>query len=298
VTICLGSKGAKQYPDTIILLINLCLAVVSVGCLIQFFPGARDEIVCFHDGTILRQQPKSGQHLCTFTFFLIYYFLIAAIVWFVFLSYALYIQFRRTGSAKDIFKKKATLFHICAWCIPGFFTSVVLAMKEVDGDSMSGICFVGFANTTSRIWFLLIPIGLAALISGFFLISLLYTLLKMKGQELANEKSRKKLHRMIRKISLFSIFAAILIICTFACHAYDFIYRKVWMESLRDYIVCQAMNSAQPSSEFSVPMCSLKSRPNISVMYIHLSCVFAFGVLMSSWAWTKTSLNVWKRFFR
>ncbi|GFW58049.1 smoothened homolog [Trichonephila clavipes] len=168
---------------------------------------------------------------------------------------------------------------------------------SVDGDSMSGICFVGFANPTSRIWFLLIPVALAALASGFFLISLLYTLLKMRGQELANEKSRVKLHRMIRKISMFSIFAAILIICTFACHAYDFINRKDWMESLRDYIVCQAMNSAQPSSEFSVPICSLKNRPNISVMYLHVACMFAFGVLMSSWAWTKTSLNVWKRFF-
>ncbi|GFQ74707.1 smoothened homolog [Trichonephila clavata] len=297
MTFCLSSKGAKQYPAAIIFLINLCLAFVSLGWLIQFFPGARDEIVCFHDGTIRRQQPKSAQHLCTFTFFIIYYFLMAAIVWFVTLSYALYIQFRKTGSAKDILKKKATLFHICAWCTPGVFTSIILAIKEVDGDSMSGICFVGFANPTSRIWFLLIPVALAALASGFFLISLLYTLLKMRGQELANEKSRVKLHRMIRKISMFSICAAILIICTFACHAYDFINRKDWMESLRDYIVCQAMNSAQPSSEFSVPICSLKNRPNISVMYFHVACMFAFGVLMSSWAWTKTSLNVWKRFF-
>ncbi|GFW58054.1 smoothened homolog [Trichonephila clavipes] len=131
VTFCLSSTGAKQYPAAIIFLINLCLAFVSLGWLIQFFPGARDEIVCFHDGTIRRQQPKSAQHLCTFTFFIIYYFLMAAIVWFVTLSYALYIQFRKTGSAKDILKKKATLFHICAWCTPGVFTSIILAIKEV-----------------------------------------------------------------------------------------------------------------------------------------------------------------------
>ncbi|GFT79953.1 smoothened homolog [Nephila pilipes] len=41
-TFCLSSKGAKQYPAAIIFLINFCLTVVSVGCLIQFFPGARN----------------------------------------------------------------------------------------------------------------------------------------------------------------------------------------------------------------------------------------------------------------
>lgn len=40
---------------------------------------------------------------------------------------------------------------------------------QVDGDSMSGICFVGYADMNMRIGFLLAPVGVAALIGGFFM---------------------------------------------------------------------------------------------------------------------------------
>lgn len=43
------------------------------------------------------------------------------------------------------------------------------SLSKVDGNSLSGICFVGYRNMRMRIYFLLGPLGIDLAISGFFL---------------------------------------------------------------------------------------------------------------------------------
>lgn len=41
---------------------------------------------------------------------------------------------------------------------------------KVDGDSVSGICFVGYKNYHYRAGFVLAPIGVVLVVGGYFLI--------------------------------------------------------------------------------------------------------------------------------
>lgn len=41
---------------------------------------------------------------------------------------------------------------------------------KVDGDSVSGICFVGYKNYRYRAGFVLAPIGVVLVVGGYFLI--------------------------------------------------------------------------------------------------------------------------------
>ena len=41
---------------------------------------------------------------------------------------------------------------------------------QVDGDSVSGICFVGYKNYRYRAGFVLAPIGVVLVVGGYFLI--------------------------------------------------------------------------------------------------------------------------------
>lgn len=41
---------------------------------------------------------------------------------------------------------------------------------QVDGDSVSGICFVGYKNYLYRAGFVLAPIGVVLVVGGYFLI--------------------------------------------------------------------------------------------------------------------------------
>lgn len=43
-------------------------------------------------------------------------------------------------------------------------------LLQVDGDSVSGICFVGYKNYRYRAGFVLAPIGLVLIVGGYFLI--------------------------------------------------------------------------------------------------------------------------------
>lgn len=70
----------------------------STRWMLQFLPGHREQIVCRRDGTLRHSEPSAGENLaCIVPFILIYYFLIAANVWFAIFTYAWYLQTKDRG---------------------------------------------------------------------------------------------------------------------------------------------------------------------------------------------------------
>lgn len=66
--------------------------------ILQFLPGHRENIVCRRDGTLRHSEPSAGENLsCIIPFILIYYFLVAANVWFAVFTYAWYLQTKDRG---------------------------------------------------------------------------------------------------------------------------------------------------------------------------------------------------------
>lgn len=59
--------------------------------------------------------------------------------------------------------------HQLPWC-RGRTEPNDSAPYQVDGDSVSGICFVGYKNYRYRAGFVLAPIGLVLIVGGYFLI--------------------------------------------------------------------------------------------------------------------------------
>lgn len=45
-----------------------------------------------------------------------------------------------------------------------------MALGEIDGDYVTGVCFVGFVNSTARTGLLLAPLTAAMIISGYIII--------------------------------------------------------------------------------------------------------------------------------
>lgn len=89
----------------------------------------------------------------------LYFFTMAGSVWWVILTITWFLAAVPKWGSEAI-EKKALLFHACAWGIPGVLTVSLLAMNKIEGDSVSGVCFVGLYNLTALRWFLLAPLGL------------------------------------------------------------------------------------------------------------------------------------------
>lgn len=92
----------------------------------------------------------------------------AAMVWFVILTYTWHMSLQALGKIQDRIDKKGAYFHLIAWCLPLVLTVTIMALGEIDGNSVTGICFVGYANYIVRIWFVLIPVLIVLLVGGYF----------------------------------------------------------------------------------------------------------------------------------
>lgn len=63
--------------------------------------------------------------------------------------------------------KKRAYFHLVAWSLPLILTITTMALGEIDGDYVTGICFVGMVNMTARAGLLLMPLAVSVMMSGY-----------------------------------------------------------------------------------------------------------------------------------
>ncbi|XP_071451217.1 protein smoothened [Hetaerina americana] len=336
LTFLIDWRAANRYPALVIFYINLCFLVSTGGWLAQFVgSGAREDIVCRKDGTLRMSEPSAGENLsCVIVFVLVYYFLMAGIVWFAILSYAWHISFRALGKVRERVDQRGAYFHLAAWSLPLVLTIAAMALGEVDADGLAGICFVGRTGgtPTSRAVFLLAPVVIAIVVGGFFLTKGLATLVRLRvtSKDLISERAGARIRGAIVRLGLFSFFALLFAILTLVCHAYQMQNRDKWALSLHRYVVCKVMKEGGSAGESALGLggdmasggvakalselllewnridgipggagaCRFESRPSLAMVQLHILAPFAAGVVMSSWVWTSSTKQAWRRFFR
>ncbi|XP_009460863.1 PREDICTED: smoothened homolog [Nipponia nippon] len=295
-------RNSNRYPAVILFYVNACFFVGSIGWLAQFMDGARDEIVCRADGTMRLGEPTSNETLsCVIIFVIVYYSLMSGVIWFVMLTYAWHTSFKALGTTYQPLLGKTSYFHLITWSIPFVLTVAILAVAQVDGDSVSGICFVGYKNYRYRAGFVLAPIGLVLIVGGYFLIRGRCQLAPVRGQEHRGcplTLTISSLHCRgddALNLSIFGFLAFGFVFITFGCHFYDFFNQAEWERSFREYVLCEANVTIATQTNKPIPDCEIKNRPSLLVEKINLFAMFGTGVSMSTWVWTKATLLIWKR---
>ncbi|XP_028041486.1 protein smoothened-like isoform X2 [Bombyx mandarina] len=294
-TFLIDWRSANKYPALVIFYINVCFAVASMGWLVQFGVGSRDDIVCSKDGTRRQGEPSAEENLfCVVVFVLVYYFMMAACVWFVIFTYAWHMcSFRALGKIQDRIDKKAAYFHLVAWSLPLILTITTMAFGEVDGSSVTGVCFVGYVNHPMRAALLLAPLAVVLTLGGYFLLRGVFSLVvvRVSSKDVISPRASNKIRRTITRCSITAALVAVFICVTFACHIYEFRNADLWKDSFKRNIICRLEAGQERQKE-----CLTGSRPSISVLQLRLLCCFAAGALMSSWTWTPAALAAWRRY--
>uniref|UniRef100_A0A8C5R5I9 Protein smoothened n=1 Tax=Leptobrachium leishanense TaxID=445787 RepID=A0A8C5R5I9_9ANUR len=291
-------KNSNRYPAVILFYVNACFFLGSIGWLAQFMDGARKEIVCRGDGTMRLGEPTSNETLsCVIIFVIVYYSMMSGVTWFVMLTYAWHTSFRALGTTHQPLYGKTSYFHLVTWSIPFVLTVAILAVAQVDGDSVSGICFVGYKNYRYRAGFVLAPIGLVLIVGGYFLIRGVMTLFSIKSNHpgLLSEKAASKINETMLRLGIFGFLAFGFVLITFTCHFYDFFNQAEWERSFREYVLCEANVSIAAQTNKPIPECEIKNRPSLLVEKINLFAMFGTGIAMSTWVWTKATIIIWKR---
>lgn len=135
------------YFVVIFFYVNVCFFVGSIGWLVQFMDGVCWEIVCCVDGIMRFGEFIFNEILfCVIIFVIVYYVLMVGVVWFVVFIYVWYIFFKVLGIIYQFFLGKIFYFYLFIWLFFFVFIVVIFVVVQVDGDFVSGICFVGYKN--------------------------------------------------------------------------------------------------------------------------------------------------------
>ncbi|KAF7279446.1 hypothetical protein GWI33_007211 [Rhynchophorus ferrugineus] len=185
-------------------------------------------------------------------------------------------------------------FHLAAWTIPAVKTITILALGKVDGDILSGVCYVGIWNVEAMRTFILIPliiyliIGTAFLTSGFVSLFRIRTVMKHEGNR------TEKLEKLMIRIGIFSVLYTLPALIVIGCLFYESTYFDDWMDTWWADI-CR-------NTKYSVPCPGKKHKkkyPHFEAFMIKYLMTMIVGITSSVWIWSGFGKTVhsWKVFF-
>ncbi|KHN76923.1 Frizzled-5 [Toxocara canis] len=267
-----------QYPERPIFLLAFCQMMVSVGFIIRVFYG--HEYVACNSWTIR----SSDQQItaCQLVFVLVYFFGMAGSVWWVILSLTWVLAAASKWSSEAI-ASYANYFHLVAWVLPALQTIIVILFGAVDGDPMSGICYVGNTNVTHLRTFVFAPLvvyfvaGVCFLGVGFFN---LWRIRSLMQKHHPGADNTSKMTQLMSKIGIFSVLYIVPAVFVLMVLAYEQHYRPLWEQS-------QLCSCAIPFTQ----------QPDTSVLLtlIKTASMLVVGWTSGVWIISGKTIQSWKR---
>uniref|UniRef100_A0A4W5RL91 Frizzled-3 n=1 Tax=Hucho hucho TaxID=62062 RepID=A0A4W5RL91_9TELE len=272
-----------RYPERPIIFYAVCYMMVSLVFFLGFL--LEDRVACnaaspgrFRASTVTQGSHNKVTHRRLFgTIFSIVWWVILTITWFL-------AAVPKWGS--EAIEKKALLFHACAWGLPGCLTVTLLAMNKIEGDSVSGVCFVGLYDRTALRWFLLVPLGLDVLVGVALLLAGILALNRVRMEIPLEKENQDKLVKFMIRIGVFSVLYLVPLLTVIACYLYENSYRTVWettwvQERCREYHIPCPYQVEQTS------------RPNLSLIIIKYLMMLVVGIPSVFWVGSKKTCFEW-----
>lgn len=142
-----------------------------------------------------------------------------------------------TGSIRDRIDKESFYFHFIAWALPFILTVTIMVLSEVDGNSITGICFVGYRNRAIRSGLVLVPVAILSFgVSVFFSFKGGFNLNRIKRSTSSSDES-KKLSSHILGMGIRTMLVIFFIFAFFIFESYEVRNSELWAKSLNDFIM-------------------------------------------------------------
>ncbi|KAJ3606780.1 hypothetical protein NHX12_026299 [Muraenolepis orangiensis] len=218
-----------RYPERPIIFYAVCYMMVSLAFFLGFLLD--DRVACnpASPGRFRATTVTQGSHnkACTLIFMVLYFFTMAGSVWWVVLTVTWFLAAVPKWGSEAI-EKKALLFHACAWGLPGALTVTLMAMNKIEGDSISGVCFVGLYDLTALRWFLLAPLGLDVVVGVALLLAGIFALNRVRMEIPLEKENQEKLVKFMIRIGVFSVLYLVPLLIVLACYLYESSHRQAW----------------------------------------------------------------------
>jgi len=168
-------------------------------------------------------------------------------------------------------------FHIICWAIPSFQTISILAMRTVDADPLSGVCYVGNHDLRSLAIFVLIPLSVFLLFGTSFLVAGFVSLFRIREVMKHGGAKIDKLEQLMIRIGVFSVLYTVPVAVVVGCNLYELTNRSNWEKSVN----CN---------------CSENSRPDYSIFILKYFMALVIGITSGFWIWSGKTVESWRKF--
>ncbi|RZF41317.1 hypothetical protein LSTR_LSTR000031 [Laodelphax striatellus] len=167
----LAAPAPSPPPPALLLHLAVCYAGAGLGWSARLLIGpasASASAAAFCHNRLLAHDLPAG-HGCVLVFLLLYYFNNAASVWWVMTVLCWFLQ-TGLGWTPARIHNYSTFFHITAWVLPAVKTVLIVFMRRIDADELTGTCYVGNQDSTSLIGFVVVPQLACLMLVGSMLI--------------------------------------------------------------------------------------------------------------------------------
>jgi len=286
-----------QYPARPIIIIAFCQLIVATCYLIGFSTG--NKISCNDPLDPPQSLPnlkmirtttmgnKKGS--CTLLFMSMYFFETSAVLWWLMMTISWYMIAKLKWGPESV-SGVARLFHFISWVVPALLTTWLSVLGDIEGDPLSGTCFVSSSNQESIQMFIVYPImicialGILFLSLGFKSIWDSRETLKLKYGDQIDEH-----YKLVFRISLYSLLFIVFSSTFVAVHHYELKNQTLWKLSWLSNI-CK-------NRDFSIP-CPPRNYSNQGPHYLvfmikHISAM-AMGFASVGFMLSEKTLNAYR----
>ncbi|KAI1895822.1 hypothetical protein AGOR_G00110720 [Albula goreensis] len=280
-----------RYPERPIVFYAVCYMMVSLAFFLGFL--LEDHVACntARPGHGRASTVTQGSHnkACTLLFMALYFFTMAGSAWWVVLTVTWFLAAVPKWGSEAI-EKKALLFHAGAWGIPGALTVVLLALNKIEGDNVSGVCFVGLYDAGALRWFVLAPLCLAVLAGSGLLLAGIAALNRARTEIPLEKENKDKLMKFMIRIGVFSALYLVPLLGVIGCNVYEQSYRAAWetawvQEHCREYHIPCPIEAEQTR------------RPDLVLFLLKYLMGLVVGIPSVFWVGSKKTCFEWASFF-
>ncbi|XP_059827306.1 frizzled-6-like isoform X1 [Hypanus sabinus] len=281
-----------RYPERPIIFYAVCYSMVSLMYIVGFIAG--NNIVCNKAneklGTMETVVIGAQNKGCTILFMLLYFFTMSGTVWWVILTITWFLAAGLKWSCEAI-EQKALWYHSFAWGMPGIFTIMLLALNKVEGDNISGVCFVGLYDLNALRYFILTPLCLCVVVGLSLLLAGIISLNHVRQVIQHDERNQEKLKKFMIRIGVFSGLYLVPLVALLGCYIYEQALRTTWETTwVHDY--CQDYPIPCPNQVEAL------TRPDLSLFMMKYLMTLIVGIPAVFWVGSRKTCSEWANFFQ
>ena len=278
-----------QYPERPIIFLSMCYNVYSLAFLIRAVAGAQSVACDQEAGALYVIQEGLENTGCTLVFLLLYYFGMASSLWWVVLTLTWFLAAGKKWGHEAI-EAHGSYFHMAAWGLPALKTIVILTLRKVAGDELTGLCYVANMDAAALTGFVLVPLSCYLVLGTSFLLTGFVALFHIRKIMKTGGTNTEKLEKLMVKIGVFSILYTVPATCVIVCYVYERLNMDFWRLQATEQ-ACSAATTPGGRRD-----CSLQggSVPTVAVFMLKIFMSLVVGITSGVWVWSSKTFQTWQ----